>query len=142
MERESFEDEEVARVLNERFVPIKVDREERPDVDAVYMSAVQALTGGGGWPMTVWLTPDRKPFHGGTYFPAPAGGRGGRGLLLSRAVRRHSRGRLRRSQVPEQPARPLPAAPAPEDAGRGRASHGHPHSREDGRRRDGRPRRR
>jgi uncharacterized protein YyaL (SSP411 family) len=78
MEEESFEDEEIARYLNENYVAVKVDREERPDVDAVYMSAVQALTGGGGWPMTVWLTPDRKPFHGGTYFPARDGDRGAR----------------------------------------------------------------
>jgi len=69
MERESFEDEEIARVLNEHFVSIKVDREERPDVDAVYMNAVQLMTGGGGWPLSVFLTPDLKPFFGGTYFP-------------------------------------------------------------------------
>src|SRR5919199_6645243 len=69
MERESFEDEETARLMNERFVCIKVDREERPDLDAVYMSAVQALTRHGGWPMTVFLTPDGAPFYGGTYFP-------------------------------------------------------------------------
>jgi uncharacterized protein YyaL (SSP411 family) len=69
MERESFEDEETAAYLNEHFVPIKVDREERPDLDQVYMSAVQAMTGGGGWPMSVFLTPDGKPFYGGTYFP-------------------------------------------------------------------------
>src|SRR5512142_2819666 len=82
MERESFEDLEIARVLNERYVPIKVDREERPDVDALYMTAVQLLTGTGGWPMSVWLTPDREPFHGGTYFPPRAGVRGaGRGFL-------------------------------------------------------------
>ncbi|MFN2427948.1 MAG: thioredoxin domain-containing protein [Candidatus Binatia bacterium] len=78
MEEESFEDEEIARFLNEHYIAIKVDREERPDVDAIYMSAVQALTGGGGWPMTVWLTPDRKPFYGGTYFPARDGDRGTR----------------------------------------------------------------
>jgi uncharacterized protein YyaL (SSP411 family) len=70
MEEESFEDEEIARYLNENYVSIKVDREERPDVDAIYMNAVQMLTGGGGWPMTVAATPDRKPFFGGTYFPA------------------------------------------------------------------------
>jgi uncharacterized protein YyaL (SSP411 family) len=69
MERESFEDETIARVLNERYVAIKVDREERPDVDQVYMTAVQLLTGRGGWPMSVWLTADRQPFFGGTYFP-------------------------------------------------------------------------
>jgi uncharacterized protein len=69
MEHESFEDEETARIMNERFVNVKVDREERPDVDAIYMNAVQALTGHGGWPMTVFLTPDGVPFYGGTYFP-------------------------------------------------------------------------
>jgi len=78
MEEESFEDEEIARTLNESYVAIKVDREERPDVDAVYMTAVQLLTGSGGWPMTVWLTPDRQPFSGGTYFPARDGDRGAR----------------------------------------------------------------
>ncbi len=82
MEEESFEDEEIARYLNENYIPIKVDREERPDIDAIYMSAVQATTGRGGWPMTVWLTPDRKPFFGGTYFPARDGDRGaGTGFL-------------------------------------------------------------
>jgi uncharacterized protein len=69
MERESFENADVARVLNDHFVSIKVDREERPDVDRVYMTFVQATTGSGGWPMSVWLTPELKPFYGGTYFP-------------------------------------------------------------------------
>ena len=69
MERESFEDEKIAAFINKNFIPIKVDREERPEVDAYYMGAVQALTGGGGWPLTVFLTPDLKPFYGGTYFP-------------------------------------------------------------------------
>lgn len=69
MERESFEDEETAALLNRSFVPIKVDREERPDVDRIYMTFVQATSGSGGWPMSVFLTPDRKPFFGGTYFP-------------------------------------------------------------------------
>ncbi len=69
MERESFENDAVAKVLNGHFVCIKVDREERPDIDRVYMTFVQATTGGGGWPMSVWLTPDLKPFFGGTYFP-------------------------------------------------------------------------
>jgi hypothetical protein len=69
MEHESFENEEVAAIMNRDFVNIKVDREERPDVDRVYMTFVQATTGGGGWPMSVWLTPDLKPFVGGTYFP-------------------------------------------------------------------------
>jgi uncharacterized protein YyaL (SSP411 family) len=69
MAHESFEDDQVATVMNDRFVNVKVDREERPDVDAIYMDAVQALTGRGGWPMTVFLTPDGHPFYGGTYFP-------------------------------------------------------------------------
>jgi len=73
MAHESFEDAEVAAVMNRLFVNVKVDREERPDVDAVYMQAVQALTGQGGWPMTVFLTPDGEPFFGGTYFPKEAG---------------------------------------------------------------------
>ena len=70
MEHESFEDEATAALMNERFVNIKVDREERPDLDAIYMQAVQAMTGHGGWPMTVFLTPDGLPFYGGTYFPS------------------------------------------------------------------------
>src|SRR5436853_3241592 len=69
MAHESFEDPDIAEVMNRLFVNVKVDREERPDVDAVYMQAVQALTGRGGWPMSVWLTPDGRPFYGGTYFP-------------------------------------------------------------------------
>src|SRR5258706_9936744 len=69
MEHESFENEATAAVLNDQFVAIKVDREERPDVDRVYMTFVQATTGSGGWPMSVWLTPELKPFYGGTYFP-------------------------------------------------------------------------
>lgn len=69
MERESFEDEATAAIMNERFVNIKIDREERPDLDHIYMDAVQAMTGSGGWPLNVFLTPDKKPFYGGTYFP-------------------------------------------------------------------------
>ena len=69
MERESFEDAEIAALMNDNFVCIKVDREERPDIDSIYMTAVQTLTGQGGWPMTVFMTPDGKPFYGGTYFP-------------------------------------------------------------------------
>src|SRR6476661_1701905 len=69
MEHESFEHAEIAALLNAHFVSIKVDREERPDIDRVYMLFVQATTGQGGWPMSVWLTPDLKPFLGGTYFP-------------------------------------------------------------------------
>ncbi len=69
MERESFENPDIAKIMNEYFVCIKVDREERPDVDKVYMTAVQAMTGSGGWPMSVWLTPNLQPFFAGTYFP-------------------------------------------------------------------------
>ena len=83
MAHESFEDPAIAGVLNTRFVPVKLDREERPDVDRVYMLFVQATTGSGGWPMSVWLTPDLQPFYGGTYFP-PDGryGRPGFGAVL------------------------------------------------------------
>lgn len=69
MERESFENEHIAKIMNEHFVCIKVDREQRPDVDKVYMNAVQMMTGSGGWPLSVFLTPDARPFYGGTYFP-------------------------------------------------------------------------
>src|SRR6187402_2997823 len=69
MERESFEDEQVSLYMNEHFVNIKVDREERPDLDHIYMDAVQTIAGNGGWPLNVFLTPDAKPFNGGTYFP-------------------------------------------------------------------------
>lgn len=72
MERESFEDEGTASVMNEHFVNIKIDREERPDLDHIYMDAVQAMTGSGGWPLNVFLTPEAKPFYGGTYFPPQA----------------------------------------------------------------------
>ena len=68
MERESFEDEEVAKLLNDTFVCIKVDREERPDIDSIYMTVCSMMTGGGGWPLTIIMTPDKKPFHAGTYF--------------------------------------------------------------------------
>ena len=69
MERESFEDPETAALMNERFVPIKLDREERPDLDSIYMEACQAMTGQGGWPLNAFLTPDGVPFYAGTYFP-------------------------------------------------------------------------
>src|SRR5256885_1759396 len=75
MERESFEDDEVAGVMNQHFVCVKVDREERPDVDGIYMEAVQAMTGQGGWPLNVFCTPDQAPFYAGTYFP-PVAARG------------------------------------------------------------------
>ena len=82
MERESFEDEEIAAYLNRHFIAIKVDREERPDIDSVYMTAVNILTGRGGWPMTVIMTPDKEPFFGGTYFPPRKGMRGSRAGLI------------------------------------------------------------
>src|SRR2546423_7726032 len=69
MERESFENPDIAGIMNQGFVNVKVDREERPDVDHIYMQAVQSMTGHGGWPMTVFLTPEGAPFYGGTYFP-------------------------------------------------------------------------
>ena len=84
MERESFENEEVAEIMNKHFISIKVDREQRPDVDNIYMTAVQMMTGSGGWPLSVFLTPDGKPFFGGTYFPPEDryGRRGFKSLLL------------------------------------------------------------
>jgi uncharacterized protein len=84
MEHESFEDEEVAALINERFIAIKVDREERPDIDDVYMQVTQAMTGSGGWPMTVMMTPDKHPFFAGTYFPKESlAGRPGIKLLIT-----------------------------------------------------------
>ena len=80
MEHESFEDASIAAILNRDFVSIKVDREERPDIDRVYMTFVQATTGSGGWPLNVFLTPDLKPFFGGTYFPPDS--RYGRGSFI------------------------------------------------------------
>ncbi len=100
MERESFENDGIAAILNDYFVPIKVDREERPDVDRVYMLFVQASTGSGGWPMSVWLTPDRKPFFGGTYFPPDNRyGRPGFGAILQHLAQawRDDRGRIEES---------------------------------------------
>jgi uncharacterized protein YyaL (SSP411 family) len=72
MAHESFEDPQTAALMNERFINIKVDREERPDIDAIYQKVVQLMGLGGGWPLTVFLTPDQKPFYGGTYFPPVA----------------------------------------------------------------------
>jgi uncharacterized protein YyaL (SSP411 family) len=107
MERESFEDEATAALLNEHFVPVKVDREERPDVDRIYMLFVQASTGSGGWPMSVFLTPDRKPFYGGTYFPPDNRyGRPGFGAILQNLAQAWTKDRERieasGSQVIEQ----------------------------------------
>ena len=69
MAHESFEDSDVARLINETFICIKVDREERPDIDTVYMTVCQMMTGGGGWPLTILMTPDKEPFFAGTYIP-------------------------------------------------------------------------
>ncbi len=99
MERESFENPEIARLLNQYFVCIKVDREERPDIDAIYMDAVQAMTGNGGWPLTVFLTPELKPFFGGTYFPPES--RGGRVGLKELITQIHTLWRDERSQLEE-----------------------------------------
>ena len=121
MEHESFVDEEIARRLNRDFVSIKVDREERPDVDRVYMAFVQATTGSGGWPMTVFLTPELKPFYGGTYFP-PVSRWGKPGFLdllgelarvwkEERAARRARRRRaVRAAPAGRQPATTQPAS--------------------------------
>ncbi|MBO6939363.1 MAG: thioredoxin domain-containing protein [Deltaproteobacteria bacterium] len=126
MERESFEDEEIARFINEHFVPIKVDREERPDVDSLYMTAVQLLTRRGGWPMTVVMTPEGEPFFGGTYFPARDGDRGAhRGFLsilrqLSTAYAENRDEVLedaaRVSQRMQEVSRPRPPADVPGEA--------------------------
>ena len=120
MERESFEDERTAALMNESFVCVKVDREERPDVDALYMEAVQGMTGHGGWPLNVFLTPEQLPFYGGTYFPpeprpgmpawtqvlqaiarglerAPRGDPGGRRAAARAAVRRRAAAALDRA---------------------------------------------
>ena len=113
MAHESFEDPDVAAVLNEHFISIKVDREERPDVDRVYMSFVQATTGSGGWPMSVWMTPDGRPFYGGTYFPpAERWGKPGFRDLLPRdgaAVARGARARGACGRETLRSGWPLPA---------------------------------
>ena len=103
MEHESFENDDVATLLNQYFVSIKVDREERPDVDRVYMAFVQATTGSGGWPMSVWLTPDLKPFFGGTYFPPTSRyGRPGFVDILARMAQLWSNDRPRLVQSAEE----------------------------------------
>ena len=100
MAHESFENRAIADLLNRDFVSIKVDREERPDVDRVYMSFVQATTGSGGWPMTVFLTPELKPFFGGTYFPPRRAG-GVRDLSISSgSLRGHGKRNGRASRMP------------------------------------------
>ena len=97
MERESFESEEVAKFLNQHFVSIKVDREERPDVDKIYMTFVQGMTGGGGWPLNVFLSPDLKPFYGGTYWPPEP--KYGRPSFLQVAQQIHTAWTERRDQL-------------------------------------------
>ena len=117
MAHESFEDARIAALMNELFVNVKVDREERPDLDAVYMQAVQAITGQGGWPMTVFLTPGGAPFFGGTYFPPePRGGMPGFPAVLQAAhdAFRHSRADVERAAAEITGA--LRAAPLPEGA--------------------------
>jgi len=119
MEEESFEDVEIATYINTHFIAIKVDREERPDIDEVYMTAVQLLTGRGGWPMTIVMTPDKQPFFGGTYFPPRDGDRGSRVgfLTLLEALQTHyadspdqvlaqAKELSQRIQAASQPARP------------------------------------
>jgi uncharacterized protein YyaL (SSP411 family) len=103
MEEESFEDLEVARYLNENYIAIKVDREERPDIDSLYMMAVQAMGGSGGWPLNVWLTPELKPFFGGTYFP-PRDRPGGQIGLLTLLTRLRDLYRDQPERVAEQAA--------------------------------------
>lgn len=102
MAHESFEDQRVAEILNREYVPVKVDREERPDVDRIYMLFVQASTGSGGWPMSVWLTPQLKPFFGGTYFPPDSRyGRPGFGIVLQQLAHawKHERDRIEDSST-------------------------------------------
>jgi len=112
MAHESFENPEIAALMNENFVNIKVDREERPDLDAIYMQAVQAMTGGGGWPLTVFLTPDARPFFGGTYFP-PEDKHGMSGFpLVLRAVADSYRNRRREvEQITQQIVTALDSKP-------------------------------
>ena len=120
MERESFEDPSIAAMMNQSFVCIKVDREERPDIDSIFMTAVQALSGQGGWPMTVFLTPDCKPFYGGTYFP-PDDRHGMPGFpsvlaAMSAAYRERRGGRDSRhhsAREPDETAHPERAEPGP-----------------------------
>src|SRR5579859_3560441 len=120
MERESFENEEIAQIMNEHFVSIKVDREERPDIDAIYMQAVQALTGQGGWPMTMFLLPDGRPFEGGTYFPPRDRQYGNQASFrvhtADRAVENRSRlqkGVHRAAETWSSASHPARSAPAP-----------------------------
>jgi uncharacterized protein len=116
MAHESFEDPETARIMNELFVNVKVDREERPDVDAIYMNATQAMTGRGGWPMTVFLDPDRRPFYAGTYFPAV--GRHGMPSFRQLMTAIAEAWNERRSELGEQAQRLTEAIRQPTPAGK------------------------
>jgi hypothetical protein len=117
MERESFEDEEIARLMNENFVCIKVDREERPDVDELYMNAVQMMTGSGGWPLSVFLVPDGTPYLGGTYFPPEDGpGRPGFPSVLRHAARLYRERRDDVARVGKELSRRLAAVAEGPDA--------------------------
>ena len=114
MAHESFEDPDAAAAMNELFINIKVDREERPDVDHVYMSALQALGERGGWPLTMFLTPEGEPFWGGTYFPQEHRfGRPGFVTVLREVARRLSRGAGPGRAKPHGPPRPPAAGPEP-----------------------------
>nr|WP_232330850.1 MULTISPECIES: thioredoxin domain-containing protein [unclassified Thermoactinomyces] len=118
MERESFEDEQVAKVLNENFVSIKVDREERPDVDHIYMTVCQAMTGHGGWPLTIIMTPEQKPFFAGTYFPKESRyGRTGLIELLERVARLWKSERKRADEMSGRVTEAVQAYLAPDEAG-------------------------
>ncbi len=123
MEHESFENAEIAALLNADFVSIKVDREERPDVDRVYMSFVQSTTGSGGWPMTVFLTPELKPFFGGTYFPpASRWGRPGFSDLLGELARVWKNDRPRVEQAASELLERLKMVTGAGDHGRGEST--------------------
>jgi uncharacterized protein len=119
MEHESFEDAEVARLMNDAFVSIKVDREERPDLDNVYMTVCQMMTGGGGWPLNVILTPDRKPFYAGTYFPKES--RFGRLGMMDLAPRIQQLWRTQREQVLQSAGKVMLALRQVPDSSPGRA---------------------
>ena len=117
MDRESYENAEVARVINESFIPVKVDRDERPDIDARYQTAVSALTGQGGWPLTAFLTPDGNPFFGGTYFPPDdSSGRPGMKRLLETIAQNY---RAHRDQIHESAAKITDALRQVDDVKRG-----------------------
>ncbi len=124
MGRESFEDSVTAEVLNRDFVSIKVDREERPDLDAIYMDAVQTMTGHGGWPMSVFLTPDAVPFFGGTYFPKTA--RPGLPAFTDVLEQIAEAWRTRRDEIVEAGGRLVEAIQASSELASGHGGRAHP----------------